>query len=89
MKDENIVKWLRDGSEVAHESLTNSSYKSRYHVDTEDYKLTIAEVSLVDDGVYDCAIYNERREFIIKSSLRYILAVAGGEYASLYVSLEF
>lgn len=82
VKDESIVKWLKDGNEVAYESLANSSHKSRYYVDSEDYKLTIAEVASVDDGIYDCAMYNERREFIIKSRLRYKLVVAG-EYALL------
>lgn len=82
VKDENIVKWLKDGSEVAYESLArNSLNKSRHRVDSEDYKLTISEVASVDDGIYDCALYNERREFIIKSRLRYKLAVAG-EYDS-------
>lgn len=77
VKDENFVKWLKDGSEVAYESLTNSSHKSSYDVDSEDYKLTIAEVSLDDDGVYDCAMYNERKEFVIKSKRRVKLTVQG------------
>lgn len=77
VKDENTVRWLKDGSEVAYESFTNSSHKSRHAVDSEDYKLTIAEVSLDDDGIYDCAMYNERREFVIKSKRRYNLTVKG------------
>lgn len=77
VKDENPVKWLKDGSEVAYESLTNSSHNARYAVDSEDYKLTIAEVSSDDDGIYDCAMYNERREFVIKSKRRYNLTVQG------------
>lgn len=83
MKDENVVKWLKDGSEVAYESQANSSYNSRYRVDSEDYKLTIAEAAIDDNGIYDCAMYNDRQEFIIKSRLRYKLAVAG-EYDSLF-----
>lgn len=77
VKDENLVKWLKDGNEVAYESLTNSSHKSRYDVDLGDYKLTIAEVSLEDKGIYDCAMYNERKEFIIKSKRRVKLTVQG------------
>lgn len=78
VKDENFVKWLKDGSEVAHESMfTNSSHKSRYNVDSEDYKLTIDEVSLDDEGIYDCAMYNERKEFVIKSKRRVRLTVQG------------
>lgn len=79
MKDENYVKWLKDGTEVAYETSSNASSQktSRYAVDSEDYKLTIVEVSPVDDGIYDCAMLNERREFVIKSKRRYKLSVQG------------
>lgn len=77
VKDGNSVKWLKDGSEVAYESFTNSSHNSHYAVDSEDYKLTIAEVALKDVGIYDCAMYNERSEFVIKSKRRYKLSVQG------------
>lgn len=76
VKDGNSVKWLRDGSEVAYESFTSASWhRARYSVDSEDYKLTIAEVSLDDDGIYDCAMFNERKEFVIKSKRRFNLTV--------------
>lgn len=78
VKDGNSVKWLKDGSEVAYESFTSASaHRASYSVDSEDYKLTIAEVSLDDDGIYDCAMFNERKEFVIKSKWRYKLAVQG------------
>jgi Immunoglobulin I-set domain len=80
VKDENYVKWLKDGAEVAHETASNSSQTtSKFHfdVDSEDYKLTIEKVSSDDDGVYDCAMLNERREFVIKSKRRYKLSVQG------------
>lgn len=77
VKDDHYVKWLKDGSEVAYESFTNSSRKSRYDVDIEDYKLTIGEVTLENEGVYDCAMYNERKEFVIKSKRRVRLTVQG------------
>lgn len=74
VKDGNSVKWLKDGSEVAYESFTSASaHRARYSVDSEDYKLTIAEVSSDDDGIYDCAMFNERKEFVIKSKRRYNL----------------
>lgn len=78
MKDENSIKWLKDGKEVAHEMVANNSHKSRFRVDSVDYKLAIAQVTTDDDGVYDCAMYNERREFVIKAERRYKLAVRGG-----------
>lgn len=62
---------------MAHESTANSSHKSRYDVDSEDYRLTIGDVSPADDGIYDCVMYNEREEFIIKSKKRFKLAVQG------------
>lgn len=77
MKDENYVKWLKDGTEVAYEIVANSSQKSRYKVDSEDFKLTIVEVSSVDDGIYDCAMMNSHQEFVIKSKRRYKLSVQG------------
>ena len=77
IKEDSTIKWLKNGAEVAYESTTNSSHKSRYDVDFEDYRLTISEVSLEDDGVYDCAMYNERQEFVIKSKRRFKLAVQG------------
>lgn len=77
VKDEDFVKWLKDGSEVTHESAANSSHKSHFYVDSEDYKLTIAAVILDDAGIYDCAMYNERQEFVIKSKRRYKIAVQG------------
>jgi Immunoglobulin I-set domain len=77
LKDENYVKWLKDGTEVAYETVANSSQKLRFDVDSEDYKLTISDLSPTDDGTYDCAMLNERREFVIKSKRRYKLLVQG------------
>lgn len=77
MKNEFSVKWLKDGSEVAYESAANTSRKSRYNVDDEDFELTIAEVTHADDGVYDCVMVNERQEFLIKAKRRYKLSVNG------------
>lgn len=77
VKNENSVKWLKDGGEVASEGLNRSSHKSRYDVDLEDYKLTIAEVVLDDEGIYDCAMY-KRGEFVIKSKRRFKLTVTDG-----------
>lgn len=78
VKVENSVKWLRDGSEVAYESAaTNLSHNSRYDVDTEDHKLAIAEVSLDDEGIYDCAMFKGEMEFVIKAKRRYKLTVQG------------
>jgi hypothetical protein len=77
LKDENYVKWLKDGTEVAYETVANSSQKLRFDVDSEDYKLTISHLSPADDGTYDCAMLNERREFIIKSKRRFKLVVQG------------
>jgi hypothetical protein len=76
IKDGNYVKWLKDGIEVASGAVVNAS-NPRFDVNSEDFKLTIAEVSPDDDGIYDCALLNERREFIIKSKRRYRLAVQG------------
>lgn len=73
VKDENYVKWLFNGIEV----VVNASQNSRYDVNSEDFKLTIAEVSPDDDGTYDCALLNERREFVIKSKRRFNLTVQG------------
>lgn len=92
IKDENIVKWLKNGIavEVASETAANSSQSSRYDVSLEDFKLTIAEVSPNDDGIYDCALLNERREFIIKSKRRYKLSVQGWCICfSIFVSTFF
>lgn len=91
VKDENYVKWLKDGTEVAYETGINSTQKTRYDVDTEDYKLTIAEVSSDDNGIYDCAMLNERREFVIKSKRRYKLSVQGwcNSFNSRYHVLPF
>lgn len=75
IKDENYVKWLKDGIEVAYETAINASRNSRFDVRSKDFKLTIAEVSPDDDGIYDCALLNERREFMIKSKRRYKLRV--------------
>jgi Immunoglobulin I-set domain len=75
LKDENYVKWLKDGSEVAQETVANTTRKPRLDVDSEDYKLTISRVSSDDEGIYDCAMLNERREFVIKSKLRYNILV--------------
>lgn len=77
VKDGNNVKWLKDGTEVAYDSVVNSTSPPRYDVESEDYQLTIGEVSLDDAGVYDCAMYNERGEFVIKSKQRYKIAVLG------------
>jgi Immunoglobulin I-set domain len=81
VKDEHSVKWLKDGGEVA---LNNSSYKPRYGVDAKDYKLTIGEVALEDEGVYDCVVYSKRGEFVIKSKRRFKLTVADGLCKSNY-----
>jgi Immunoglobulin I-set domain len=78
VKEENFVKWLKDGGEVTSEVLNSSSYKIRFNVDSEDYKLTIAEVTLDDEGIYDCAMYGKRGEFVIKSKRRFRLTVADG-----------
>lgn len=76
VEDENSVKWLKDGGEVA--LVSNSTQKSRYDVDATDYSLTIAEVALDDGGIYDCAMFNTRsKEFVIKAKQRYQLAVHG------------
>lgn len=78
VKDANSVKWLKDGKEVAHDSTAaNTTHNTRYDVDAEDYRLTIAEVALADDGIYDCSMFNERGEFVIKSRRRYKLSVQG------------
>lgn len=76
VEDENSVKWLKDGDEVA--LVSNSTQKSRYDVDATDYSLTIAEVALDDGGIYDCAMFNKKsKEFVIKAKQRYQLAVHG------------
>lgn len=63
---------------MAHDAAAaNSTHKSRYDVDSEDYRLTIAEVAQEDDGIYDCSMFNERGEFVIKSRRRYKLSVQG------------
>lgn len=77
LKGEHSVKWLKDGSEVAYESAANISSKNAHYVDEGDNSLTMAQVTLADDGVYDCAMYNERQEFVIKAKRRYKLRVHG------------
>lgn len=77
IKDGNYVKWLKDGIEVASGAFVNDSQSSRFDVNSESFLLKIAEVSPNDDGIYDCALLNERREFIIKSRRRYRLSVQG------------
>lgn len=62
---------------MASGAVVNDSQSSRYDVDLETFQLKIAEVSTEDDGIYDCALLNERREFIIKSKRRYRLTVQG------------
>lgn len=69
VKDDNSVKWLKDGSEVMN--------KSRFAVDSEDFRLTIAEVTSDDEGVYDCSEYRESGAFVIKSQRRFKLSVQG------------
>lgn len=75
VKEENFVKWLKDGGEVA---LNSSSQKPRFNVDSEDYKLTIDGVVLDDEGIYDCAMYGKQGEFMIKSKRRFRLTIADG-----------
>jgi hypothetical protein len=71
VKDDNIVKWLKDGSEVDFDS-------ARYIVDTRDFfKLTISPVHAEDEGIYDCAMFNEQKRFLIKSKMRFKLSVQG------------
>ena len=77
------IRWLKDGKELANEQfdlkLTNTTQSKslKYSIDPVNYKLTIVTAMFNDEGIYDCAMFNDKDEFIIKSKQRYSLQIKG------------
>jgi Immunoglobulin domain len=76
VNENNFVKWLKDGKEIFDASV-NISDSSKFDVDARSLLLTINDISEENAGIYDCEMFNERNEFIIKSKNRYNVIVQG------------
>jgi hypothetical protein len=82
IKKNYFVKWIKDGKELINEqsdfNFTNSLKNPKFQIDPKSHKLTINAVkSSIDEGVYDCVMFNDKEEFIIKSKKRFELQVRG------------
>lgn len=83
VKQDYSIRWLKDGKELANEQfdlkLTNTTQSKtlKYSIDPVNYKLTIVSAMFNDEGIYDCAMFNDKDEFIIKSKQRYSLQIKG------------
>lgn len=75
------VKWIKDGKEIFDEHQQEQEQEelknTKYLIDPTTYKLTITSIKTNDEGVYDCAIYNDKDEFIIKAKKRFDLQIRG------------
>lgn len=85
IKKDYFVKWIKDGKELVNEQsdfkFTNATKNLKYQIDPKSHKLTVNAIkSSIDEGVYDCAMFNDKEEFIIKSKKRFDLQVRGTLY---------